>query len=58
MVGSLGGLDERRRIGMSFAAASAVERVGDTTWRGEVLPDWDIVGNANGGYLLALLPRG
>ncbi len=27
------------------------------TWSGAIAPDWDIVGNANGGYLLALAGR-
>lgn len=42
---------------MSFAAATALIRVDDDTWRGEVQPRWDIVGNANGGYLLAIAAR-
>ncbi|CAN5434528.1 thioesterase family protein [soil metagenome] len=39
---------------MTLADASAVRRSGDTTWEAEVQPGWDIAGNANGGYLLAI----
>jgi acyl-CoA thioesterase len=42
---------------LSFASATAVDRVGPTTWRGEVEPDWDIFGIANGGYLMSLAAR-
>jgi len=40
-----------------FAAASAVRRVGETTWAGEIAPGWDIGGNADGGYVLAIAAR-
>jgi acyl-CoA thioesterase len=40
-----------------FAAASAVLRVGETTWAGEIAPGWDIGGNADGGYVLAIAAR-
>jgi hypothetical protein len=40
-----------------FAAATAVSPAGDGTWRGEIRPGWDIGGNANGGYLLAIGAR-
>ncbi len=30
---------------------------GPGSWSGAIAPDWDIVGNANGGYLLALAGR-
>ncbi len=40
-----------------FAAASAVRRVDETTWVGEIAPGWDIGGNADGGYLLAIAAR-
>lgn len=42
---------------MSFQSASALTRVDETTWRGAVQPGWDILGNANGGYLLAIAAR-
>jgi acyl-CoA thioesterase len=42
---------------LSFAEATAVERSGDTTRVGEIHPGWDILGNANGGYLLAIVAR-
>jgi hypothetical protein len=54
--------------GHRFAAATAVqpevpapgaERPGPapTWWSGTVEPGWDIAGNANGGYLLAICAR-
>ena len=42
---------------MSFSNATRLDRIDDTTWQGEVQPGWDIVGNANGGYLLAIAAR-
>jgi acyl-CoA thioesterase len=42
---------------MLFEDASAVDRVDDKTWRADVKPGWDIAGNANGGYLLAIAAR-
>ncbi|MFA5883804.1 MAG: thioesterase family protein [Acidimicrobiia bacterium] len=41
----------------AFAAASAVKRVGDGRYEGTVAEGWDIAGNANGGYLLAIAAR-
>ena len=41
----------------TFTAATAVTRTGAGTWRGTVQPGWDIAGNANGGYLLAMTAR-
>ena len=50
----------------NFAAATAVEPVpgdagadggGEGRWIGAVAPGWDIAGNANGGYLLAMAGR-
>lgn len=41
----------------TFRAATAVTSVGDGRYTGRVAPGWDIVGNANGGYLLALASR-
>jgi acyl-coenzyme A thioesterase PaaI-like protein len=42
---------------MGFADATAVRRRDDTTWDADVQPGWDINGNANGGYLLAIAAR-
>jgi acyl-CoA thioesterase len=42
---------------LRFADASAVAKVGESTWRGEVQPDWDIFGVSNGGYLMAIAAR-
>jgi acyl-CoA thioesterase len=39
-----------------FARATAVHG-GNGAWRGEIAPTWDIAGNANGGYLLAIAAR-
>ena len=40
-----------------FAAATAVHRTGEGAYTGEVRPGWDIAGNANGVYLLAIAAR-
>ena len=42
---------------MSLREASAVEQTGEGSWSGAVAPGWDIAGNANGGYLLAIAAR-
>lgn len=42
----------------SFDIATRVEPDADSVLRGEVHPGWDIMGNANGGYLLALAAQG
>jgi acyl-CoA thioesterase len=42
---------------MSFAAASAVALEEGNRYRGEVAPGWDIMGNADGGYLMAIAAR-
>jgi len=44
-------------VPVSFGEASAVKRVGDTTWVGEIATGWDIGGNADGGYTLAIAAR-
>ena len=41
----------------SLAAASALSRTGEGSWQGAIAPGWDIVGAANGGYLLAIAAR-
>ena len=40
-----------------FAAATAVAPTGAGTFSAEILPGWDIAGNANGGYLLSIAAR-
>lgn len=40
-----------------FAIATSVESTGDRTFHGSIAPRWDIAGNANGGYLLAIGAR-
>src|SRR5664280_2834733 len=40
-----------------FASATSVTRTGAGTYAGAVEPGWDIAGNANGGYLLAIGAR-
>ena len=42
---------------MSFSVASAVESDGPGRWIAAIEPGWDIVGNANGGYLMAIAAR-
>ena len=41
----------------AFTGATAVTPTGDGTWRADIRPGWDIAGNANGGYLLAIGAR-
>ncbi len=42
---------------MSFAAASAVRSIEPGRYSAEIAEGWDIVGNANGGYMLAIAAR-
>ncbi len=41
---------------MRFATDTAVQSCGDT-FKGAIAPGWDVVGNANGGYLMAIAAR-
>lgn len=41
----------------AFAEATRVEPLGDGRYAGAIAPGWDIVSNANGGYLLAIVGR-
>jgi acyl-CoA thioesterase len=41
----------------AFDAATAVHATGDGVWTAAIDPVWDIAGNANGGYLLAMAAR-
>ena len=41
----------------AFQRASAVERVDEHSFQAEIEEGWDIAGNANGGYLLAIAAR-
>jgi acyl-CoA thioesterase len=40
-----------------FAIATAAHPTGDGEWSAAIQPGWDIAGNANGGYLLAIAAR-
>lgn len=42
---------------MGFHADTAVRAAGDGLWEATLCEGWDVVGNANGGYLLALAAR-
>ncbi len=42
---------------MSFASDTAVRPRGDGRYDAAIAPGWDIAGNANGGYLMALAAR-
>ncbi len=44
-------------MGSEFEQATAVEQIGDGRYRGSIAPGWDIGGNANGGYLMAVGAR-
>lgn len=44
-------------LGGHFATDTAVRRTDEGTYAARIVPGWDIVGNANGGYLLAILAR-
>ncbi len=43
--------------GVSFDGDTAVRRVSNTAFEADIAPGWDIGGNANGGYLLAIIAR-
>ena len=40
-----------------FATATAVQPAAAGQWSASIHPGWDIAGNANGGYLLAVAAR-
>ena len=42
---------------MSFAEASALTRIDDNSWQGVIPAGWDILGKANGGFLLGVAAR-
>ena len=42
---------------MSLAEASAVHPIGDAQYAARIEQGWDIAGNANGGYLMAIAAR-
>lgn len=43
--------------GSGFAASTAIEPVGDGLYAAQVDATWGVFGNANGGYLLAIMAR-
>ena len=45
------------RFDTATAVTPIVEKNGSTTFSAEVFDGWDITGNANGGYLLAMMGR-
>ncbi len=42
---------------VTFAEATAVEPTGGDRYSANIAPGWDVLGNANGGYLLAVAAR-
>jgi len=42
---------------VTLAEATAVAETGGGSYSGEIQPGWDIMGNANGGYLLSIAAR-
>jgi hypothetical protein len=44
-------------VTFAFDIATAVRKIADGRYEAEVLPGWDINGNANGGYLFAFASR-
>src|SRR6516164_6929877 len=50
-------LSERCPLPGPFATATAVQPAGAGQWSASIHPGWDIAGNANGGYLLAMATR-
>jgi len=44
-------------VTFAFDSATAVEKVAEGRYSATVLPGWDIMGNANGGYLFAFAGR-
>jgi len=42
---------------MTLAAATAVSPAGDGRYTGAIAPGWDVLGNADGGYMMAIAAR-
>lgn len=42
---------------MSFAADTAISAAAGSSYRGHIAEGWDVVGNANGGYLMTIVAR-
>jgi acyl-CoA thioesterase len=42
---------------VTFSSATSIEPAGNQRWSAAIHPGWDIAGNANGGYLIALGAR-
>ncbi|MCB1247479.1 MAG: thioesterase family protein, partial [Acidimicrobiia bacterium] len=40
-----------------YRAATAVQRIGEHRWATRFAEDWDILGNTNGGYVMAIASR-
>ena len=49
--------EDRPSATHEFDVATAVTALGDGRYRGDIHPGWDIGGNANGGYVLAVVAR-
>lgn len=49
--------EEPDPVSGEFEAATAVQKLEDNLWQAQVAEGYDIVGNTNGGYLLAVLAR-
>src|SRR5579862_5939833 len=58
-VDNMAALPARARCPLTgpFAAATAVQPAAAGEWSASIQPGWEIAGNANGGYLLAMATR-
>jgi acyl-Coa thioesterase superfamily protein/acyl-CoA thioesterase superfamily protein len=58
-LGSMAGIPVLARCFLTgpFAAATAVKPAAAGEWEAFIVPGWEIAGNANGGYLLAMATR-